>query len=202
MKTIKFITWDEGTDGIAVEVDGREVWSDTAHDGWDQFFRHYMTRGVPFLLDQDTRPSEREQARAADDRDYPQGESTMARLKRWLVDNEVDPRIRDTEYDDEDRPLTTAENVTISGDNLYDLLWRVAERMYWHGVDDIREPAGLPLSEFSGQFTVIPDRGTTALHCHKCAAANLRAYFEIGYHPSLDVVINRAREHNQAKHGG
>lgn len=143
MKTIKFITWDEETDGIAVEVDGREVWSDTAHDGWDQFFRHYMTRGVPFLLDQDTRPSECEQARAGDDRDYPQGEGTDSRLKRWLVDNEADPRVREAEDGENDQPLTAAEDVTISGGSLYDLLWRVAERFYWHGVDDVRERHGI-----------------------------------------------------------
>lgn len=57
---IKFITWDEKTEGIAVEHDGTEVWADGPHDSWDQYFRHYMPKGVPVTLAQDTRPGEHE----------------------------------------------------------------------------------------------------------------------------------------------
>jgi hypothetical protein len=60
VREVKFITWDAETDGIAVEHDGVEAWGDTAHDGWSQYFRHHMPKGVPVLLDSDTRPSERE----------------------------------------------------------------------------------------------------------------------------------------------
>lgn len=55
--------------------------------------------------------------------------------------------------------------------------------------------------EFGDQFTVIPDTGITRLHCRKCAAGNDPAYFEVGYHPSLDVLTERARAHNQERHG-
>jgi hypothetical protein len=142
MLKIKFILWDQETDGIAVEHDGREVWQETCGE-FDQYLRHHMPRGVPVLLDSDTRPSERDEARAADDRDYPQGEGTDVRLKRWLVDNQVDPRIRDIEYDEDDQPLTVAEEVTMSGDDLHFLLFQVAERMYFHGVDDVCERYGI-----------------------------------------------------------
>jgi hypothetical protein len=142
MKTVKFIVYDEETDGIAVEVDGKEVWQENGRE-FDQYLRHYMPRGVPVLLDSDTRPSERDEARAADDRDYPQGEGTDARLKRWLVDNQVDPRIREVEYDEDDQPLTVAEEVTMSGDDLHFLLFQVAERMYFYGADDVRERYGI-----------------------------------------------------------
>ena len=59
MKTVKFILWDEETDGIAVEVDGRQVWQETSAD-FGQYLRHYMPCGVPVLLDWDSRPSERD----------------------------------------------------------------------------------------------------------------------------------------------
>jgi hypothetical protein len=137
VKTVKFILYDQETDGIAVEVDGREVWSETCSE-FDQYLRHYMPRGVPVLLDSGTRPSEREEQRAQDDRPYPQGEGTDSRLKRWLVDNGTDPRIREIEYDEDDQPLTEPEDITMSSADLHFLLFSVAERMYWHGVDDVR----------------------------------------------------------------
>lgn len=130
MMTIKFITWDEETDGIAVEHNGTEVWADGSHDSWDQYFRHHMPKGRPVLLSQDTRPSEH------DDRPYPQGESTDVRLARWLVDNNDNPDVRLDTEDEDDGP------VTISKTELGYLLYSVAERMYWHGVDDVRERHG------------------------------------------------------------
>lgn len=141
MKTIKFILWDQDTDGIAVEVDGREVWQDSGSE-FDQYLRHYMPRGVPVLLDADTRPSEHEDRppeREGDDRPYPQGESTDIRLARWLVDNTPNPLIRlDVEEGSpEDVP------VTMTAAELGFLLYSVAERMYFYGADDVRERHGI-----------------------------------------------------------
>jgi hypothetical protein len=140
VKTIKFILWDQETDGIAVEENGREVWQDSGSE-FDQYLRHYMPRGVPVLLDSDTRPSEREEERAGDDRPYPRGsEGVDGRLQRWLVDNGHDPRIRDIEYDENDQPVTEAVDITMSSADLYQLLLFAGERMYWYGVDDVRGP--------------------------------------------------------------
>jgi hypothetical protein len=140
---IKFITWDEATDGVAVEHDGCEVWSENSPYSWDQYFRHHMPKGTPVLLSQDTRPSERK----PDDRDYPRGEGTDARLKRWLVDygpeNGADWRVREVDCDEDDAPLTVPEEVTMVGDELYALLLAVADRMYWHGADDVCERYGI-----------------------------------------------------------
>lgn len=49
---------------------------------------------------------------------------------------------------------------------------------------------------FSDRFTVFPDTGTTELHCYVCNRS-----WPIGYHPSLDVLIEQAREHNRIEHG-
>ena len=54
------------------------------------------------------------------------------------------------------------------------------------------------LASFSGfrdRFTVFPDSGVTELHCYKCAAK-----WAIGYHPSLDVLVEQAHAHNMAAH--
>jgi hypothetical protein len=55
-------------------------------------------------------------------------------------------------------------------------------------------PAG-----FDGRLTVIPDSGNVRLHCtgHSPEAAA----WHIGYHPSLDVVVEQARAHVRAEHG-
>jgi hypothetical protein len=143
MIEVKFITHDEETDGIAVEHDGREVWADGPHDSWDQYFRRYMPRGVPVLLSQDTRPSEREGQARDDPRPYPQGEGTDARLARWLVDNTSAYGIRFAEEDEEGRPTEVVGPVIMDGSALMELLTNVAERMYWHGVDDVRATHGL-----------------------------------------------------------
>jgi hypothetical protein len=142
VKTIKFILYDQVTDGIAVEEDGREVWSETSAS-FDQYLRHYMPRGVPVLLDSDTRPSERREERANDERPYPDGQGTDSRLQRWLVDNGHDPRIRDIEYDEDDQAVTEAVDVTMSNADLYQLLLFAAERFYFYGVDDVRERYGI-----------------------------------------------------------
>jgi hypothetical protein len=138
---IKFITWDEETDGIAVEHDSREVWQDQARDGWVQYFRHVMPRGVPVVLTQDTRPSELSAAED-DPRPYPDSQDTFGRLRRWLVDNGTDPRITDREEDEDGEPEGESPEVTMTGEALFDLLHSVAERFYWHGVDDVRERHG------------------------------------------------------------
>jgi hypothetical protein len=183
VKTIKFITWDEKTDGIAVEVDGREVWRDTAHDGWDQFFRHHMPRGVPVLLDSDTRPSERGQA-ADDPRPYPAGEDTFSRLQRWLVDNTGAYEVRASEEDDEGRPVEIVGPVLMDGPAMLDLLYAVAERFYWHGADDVNG-AIAPAGNFEGaSLTVIlhPDQ-----FCALCGAdAETDETLVAGF---LDVVV-------------
>jgi hypothetical protein len=64
-----------------------------------------------------------------DDRDYPAGNSNDARLKRWLVDNGTDPRIREQ---------GTVE-MTLPGGEVYDLLFDVMDRFYKHGTADVRE---------------------------------------------------------------
>lgn len=43
---------------------------------------------------------------------------------------------------------------------------------------------------FAGRFTIFPDTGITQLHCYKCGQA-----WDVGYHPSLDVLIERAWAH-------
>lgn len=68
-----------------------------------------------------------------DDRDYPDGNGNDARLKRWLVDNSTDPRIREQGI----------EGMTLTGGQVYDLLFDVMDHFYWHGVDDVRERHGL-----------------------------------------------------------
>lgn len=140
MKTVKFILWDQETDGIAVEVDGKEVWQESSSD-FDQYLRHYMPRGVPVLLDSDTRPPERGQS-ADDPRPYPDGESTFARLQRWLVDNSDAYGIRYAEEDEEGRAAEVVGPVTMDGNAWMELLSAVAERMYWYGADDVRERHG------------------------------------------------------------
>lgn len=143
MRTIKFITWDEATDGIAVEHDGRQVWADGSHDSWDQYFRQYMPPGVPVLLSQDTRPSERDGQAHDDPRPYPAGEGTDVRLQRWLVDNSGAYGIRYAEEDEDGHVTEVVGPVTMDGNAWMELLYAVADRMYFYGVDDVRERYGL-----------------------------------------------------------
>jgi hypothetical protein len=49
--------------------------------------------------------------------------------------------------------------------------------------------------EFNDRFTIFPDTGVTQLHCYRCDSA-----WAVGYHPSLDVLIDQARAHNQTAH--
>lgn len=129
MQEIAFII-DNENDCIAVEHDGQQVFRDSARDSWDQYFRHMMPRGVPVLLSFDNGgPRE-------DDRPYPYGEDNGARLARWLVDNQADPRIRD----EDDVP---GEDITINSKDLHFLLYQVAERFYFHGAGDVRERHGI-----------------------------------------------------------
>lgn len=122
---------DPENDGIAVEHDGRQVFWDSAPDAWTQYFAHVMPRGVPVLVDYDNGDP-----REPDDRPYPQGEGTDARLARWLVDNDEDPRIRDEDG-------VAGIEMTVHSKDLHFLLFRVAERFYFYGVDDVRERHGL-----------------------------------------------------------
>lgn len=62
-----------------------------------------------------------------EDREYPQGRGTDARLKRWLVDEGTNTAVRED----------GTNRVTLTGGQLYDLLFTVAEDMYWHGVRDV-----------------------------------------------------------------
>lgn len=128
MLTVKFILEDDENDMIHVEHDGHEVWSETARDAWAQYFRHHMPTGVPVLLTTDAHDA----PLPGDDRSYPDGKSTLARFARWLVDNHVNPDIRE-----EDAP-----QVTESGSELWWLMCQVAERFYWYGADDVRERHG------------------------------------------------------------
>jgi hypothetical protein len=50
---------------------------------------------------------------------------------------------------------------------------------------------------FGHRFTVIPDSGVVELHC---GTHNPPAVWGVGYHPSLDVLIDQARAHDVAEH--
>ena|ERR1035441_3987118 len=55
---------------------------------------------------------------------------------------------------------------------------------------------------FRDRFTVIPDGGITELHCSACQAVDREDWqWGVGYHPSLDILIEQAVAHNRAKHG-
>lgn len=140
MLTITF-KLDQENDGIAVEHDGRQVFWDNAPDGWTQYFQ-VMPRGVPVLLDFDN--GDPREGQAADDpRPYPDGESTHARLKRWLVDNTDAYGIRYAEEDDEGNPVEVVGPVLMDGNAWMELLAAVAERFYFYGADDVRERYGI-----------------------------------------------------------
>jgi len=68
-----------------------------------------------------------------DDREYPSGESNDARLMRWLVDSKTDQRIRSEGTDP----------VTMSGNDLFDLLYEVTDWAYHNGTDDVRNHYGI-----------------------------------------------------------
>jgi hypothetical protein len=58
------------------------------------------------------------------------------------------------------------------------------------------------LAGFGDQFTVFPDTGITELHCYRCESGSEKKRWRVGYHPSLDVLIEQARAHNLAEHAG
>ena len=53
--------------------------------------------------------------------------------------------------------------------------------------------------EFGDRFTVIPDSGEVELHC--TSHSPMARTWKVGYHPSLDVLVEQARAHNAAEHG-
>lgn len=60
--------------------------------------------------------------------------------------------------------------------------------------------------EFSDRFTVFPDSGIVELNCFRCPGGRRpdgtrEDTWPVGYHPSLDVLIEQARAHDLAKHG-
>lgn len=55
-------------------------------------------------------------------------------------------------------------------------------------------------AEFGHRFTVIPDSGEVELHC--AAHSPEARTWKVGYHPSLDVLVEQARAHNAAEHDG
>jgi hypothetical protein len=50
-------------------------------------------------------------------------------------------------------------------------------------------------AEFRHNFTVFPDSGSVELHCYSCDTK-----LAIGYHPSLDRLIEQARVHDRCEH--
>jgi hypothetical protein len=50
---------------------------------------------------------------------------------------------------------------------------------------------------FGHRYTAIPDSGVVELHC---GTHNPPVTWEVGYHPSLDVLIDQARAHDVAEH--
>jgi hypothetical protein len=138
MMEIRFVTNDDENDMIHVEHDGTEVFGDNARDAWSQYFLHVMPRGVPVLLTVND-----EDARENDPRPYPDGESTDARLARWLRDNTENPDFRLDFDEDEDGATGNDGPVTVSRAELAFLVYCVAERFYWHGIEDVRERDGM-----------------------------------------------------------
>jgi hypothetical protein len=130
---------DQENDGIEVRHDGKQVFWDNARDGWTSYFQH-MPHGVPVLVEYDNGDPREDQAEDAepadssfeDDRDYPDGNGNDARLKRFLVDNSTDPRIREQ----------GTEGLTLTGGEVYDLLFDVMDRFYRYGTGDVRERHG------------------------------------------------------------
>jgi hypothetical protein len=53
---------------------------------------------------------------------------------------------------------------------------------------------------FGDRFTVIPDTGSVELSC--AAHVPCARKWQVGYHPSLDVLIEQARAHDLAEHDG
>ena len=59
----------------------------------------------------------------------------------------------------------------------------------------------IPLeTRFGHRFTALPDSGEVELQCS--SHAPFPVTWKVGYHPSLDVLIKQAAEHNRAEHGG
>lgn len=50
--------------------------------------------------------------------------------------------------------------------------------------------------KFNHSFTIFPDGESTSLHCFHCDTVE-----PIGYHPSLDILIERAQKHLAERHG-
>jgi hypothetical protein len=48
---------------------------------------------------------------------------------------------------------------------------------------------------FNDRYTAFPDEGIIELFCYDC-----NEKWAIGYHPSLDVLIERAAVHDKVKH--
>lgn len=56
--------------------------------------------------------------------------------------------------------------------------------------------------EFRDRFTVFPDTGIVELNCFRCdGTPRGNDTWEVGYHPSLDVLIEQARVHDATRHG-
>ena len=56
--------------------------------------------------------------------------------------------------------------------------------------------------EFGDRFTVKPDTGIVQLNCFRCPGFPLgNDDWDVGYHPSLDVLVEQARAHDAEKHG-
>jgi hypothetical protein len=53
---------------------------------------------------------------------------------------------------------------------------------------------------FGDRYTVIPDSGVTELRCSSHSPEARR--WPVGYHPSLDVLVEQARAHDLAEHSG
>jgi len=102
--------WEgHGTDNYVLVIADHEVSDDEAEALW----YGEPAPGIP--AGEDTRPA-------------PDGEGTDARLKRWIKANVPDTAIREG----------GGGLVSMTGGQMYDLLFAVAERMYWHGADDVR----------------------------------------------------------------
>jgi hypothetical protein len=54
------------------------------------------------------------------------------------------------------------------------------------------------MNNFQHRYTVIPDSGSIELHCSSHTPDAVT--WPVGYHPSLDVLIEQARKHDLEAH--
>jgi hypothetical protein len=110
--------------------DNEDVVAVTDHEGNDLRVLSVRTRDyrVEIVTDQPGRAPYVQDDTTEDDRPAPRGEANDARLERWVRENVTDRRIR----------RDGIEPVTLTGSQIFDLLFEVAESFYGRGGADYR----------------------------------------------------------------